>query len=146
MAKLIRLDIVNGYPVSVVAPAELEQGDMLAVKELATGEYQSFACELAKADSKGMICIHASVPFGYADNFVESEFKVAKGDMARAYILAHGDIVTIAESCVAESVVVGDTLGLHSSKAGKLAKGGDLFTVVAKENYGGQASIVIRKH
>lgn len=146
MAKLIRLDIVNGYPVSVVAPAELEQGDMLVAKGLAKGEYQTYACELAKADSQGMICIHASVPFGYADNFVESEFKVAKGEKARAYILAQGDVVTIAESCVAEAVVVGDTLGLHTSIVGKLAKDGDMFTVIAKEVYGGQPSIVIRKH
>ena len=46
MAKLIRLDIVNGYPVSVVAPAELEQGDMLAVKELADKKIASLESEL----------------------------------------------------------------------------------------------------
>ena len=146
MAKLIRLDIVNGSPISVIAPAELEQGDMLVAKELVTGEMHNYACELAKADSQGLIVMHASVPFGYASNFVESEFVVKKGEKARAYILATGDVVTIAETCVAEAVVVGDKLGLHSSKAGKLAKGGDMFTVIAKENYGGQPSLVIRKH
>ena len=144
MANVIRLDKVKGYPVSFENSIEnLEQGLFLELKGLSDGDYEAYEVELAKATPDNTVVFHASVPVMYDERLMEQDFKLANGAVGRAYIPERGDIITIAEGLVTGTTTEGTKLGcvgegkLGSTGATKIAK------VLAKENFGGQPSLVI---
>ena len=105
MARLIRLDIINGNPRSFVANANLEQGLFLEIKgkaqnaELGVVDYEAYAVELAKADTaRGQLLLHASVANQYDERLSEVDFVLEKGRVGRGYQPVMGDIVTIAKA------------------------------------------------
>lgn len=152
MAKLIRLDIINGNPRSFVAPAELEQGLFLEIIGKAENvdlgvnpDFEAYKVQLAGADTeRGQLLLHASVANQYDATKGEVDFVLEEGRVGRGYQPIMGDIVTIAK---VNGVNVGDKLGLDAN--GLLKVGGDLAIVEALEdiNVPGaepQASMVIR--
>ena len=144
MANVIRLDKVKGYPVSFENSIEnLEQGLFLELKGLSNGDYEAYEVELAKATPDNTVVFHASVVMQYDERLMEQDFVLANGKIGRAYIPERGDIITVAEAVVNGSVSVGDKLGCAGD--GKLATNGatKIAKVLAKENFGGQASLVI---
>ena len=145
MANVIRLDKVKGYPVSFENSIEnLEQGLFLELKGLSNGDYEAYEVELAKATPDNTVVFHASVPVMYDERLMEQDFVLADGKVGRAYIPERGDIITIAEGLVTGTTTEGTKLGcvgegkLGSTGATKIAR------VLAKENFGGQASVVIQ--
>lgn len=144
MANVIRLDKVKGYPVSFKnSIGNLEQGLFLELKGLSNGDYEAYEVELAKATPSNTVVFHASVVVQYDERLIEQDFVLANGQVGRAYIPERGDIITIAESVVSGSVNVGDKLGCVGD--GKLGSSGTtkIARVLDKENFGGQASLVI---
>ena len=144
MANVIRLDKVKGYPVSFENSIEnLEQGLFLELKGLSNGDYEAYEVELAKATPDNTVVFHASVVMQYDERLMEQDFVLENGKIGRAYIPERGDIITIAENVVNGSVEVGAKLGCAGN--GKLATTGEtkIAKVLAKENFGGQASLVI---
>lgn len=154
MAKLIRLDIINGNPRSFVAPAELEQGLFLEIIGKAENvdlgvnpDFEAYKVQLAGADTeRGQLLLHASVANQYDATKGEVDFVLEEGRVGRGYQPIMGDIVTIAK---VEGVNVGDKLGLGAN--GLLVKDAskELVIVEALEyiNVPGaapQASMVIR--
>ena len=144
MANVIRLDKVKGYPVSFENSIEnLEQGLFLELKGLSNGDYEAYEVELAKATPDNTVVFHASVVMQYDERLMEQDFVLANGKVGRAYIPERGDIITIAEGLVTGTTTEGTKLGcvgegkLGSTGATKIAR------VLAKENFGGQPSIVI---
>lgn len=116
MARLIRLDIINGNPRSFVANANLEQGLFLEIKgkaqnvELGAVDYEAYAVELAKADTaRGQLLLHASVANQYDERLSEVDFVLEKGRVGRGYQPVMGDIVTLP---LVAGVQVGDKLAL----------------------------------
>lgn len=116
MARLIRLDIINGNPRSFVADANLEQGLFLEIKgkaqnvELGVVDYEAYAVELAKADTaRGQLLLHASVANQYDERLSEVDFVLEKGRVGRGYQPVMGDIVTLP---LVAGVQVGDKLAL----------------------------------
>ena len=128
MANVIRLDKVKGYPVSF---------------ENSNGDYEAYEVELAKGTPENTVVFHASVVMQYDERLMEQDFTLANGAIGRAYIPERGDIITIAENVVNGSVDVGDKLGCVGE--GKLGTSGatKIARVLAKENFGGQPSLVI---
>ena len=144
MANVIRLDKVKGYPVSFENSIEnLEQGLFLELKGLSNGDYEAYEVELAKATPDNTVVFHASVVMQYDERLMEQDFVLENGKVGRAYIPERGDIITVAETVVNGSVSVGDKLGCAGD--GKLATTGatKIARVLAKENFGGQPSLVI---
>lgn len=153
MAKrLIRLDIVNGNPRSIVCAENLEQG--LFVKIVGRAEnvelgveadYEAYKVEkCAGGEARGEIMLHASVANQYDERLSEVDFELKAGRVGRAYQPVMGDIVTIP---AIEGVAVGEKLGLGAD--GLLAKGGELVIVEALEDINipeadAQKSMVIR--
>ena len=129
MAKLIRLDIINGNPRSFVAPAELEQGMFLEIVGKAANaelgvaaDYEAYKVQLANANTeRGQLMLHASVANQYDERLSEVDFVLPKGKVGRGYQPVMGDIVTIAKIAGAE---VGN----------KLALGADGLLVVSDSN------------
>ena len=129
MAKLIRLDIINGNPRSFVAPAELEQGMFLEIIGKAANaelgvvaDYEAYKVQLASASTeRGQLLFHASVANQYDERLSEVDFVLPKGKVGRGYQPVMGDIVTIAKIDGAE---VGN----------KLALGADGLLVVSESN------------
>lgn len=129
MAKLIRLDIINGNPRSFVAPAELEQGMFLEIVGKAANaelgvaaDYEAYKVQLASANTeRGQLMLHASVANQYDERLSEVDFVLPKGKVGRGYQPVMGDIVTIAKIAGAE---VGN----------KLALGADGLLVVSDSN------------
>ena len=129
MAKLIRLDIINGNPRSFVAPAALEQGMFLEIvgkaKNVELGvkaDYEAYEVQLADASTeRGQLLLHASVANQYDERLSEVDFVLPKGKVGRGYQPVMGDIVTIAKIAGAE---VGN----------KLALGADGLLVVSDSN------------
>jgi hypothetical protein len=124
VARLIRLDIINGNPRSFVADANLEQGLFLEIKgkaqnvELGVVDYEAYAVELAKADTaRGQLLLHASVANQYDERLSEVDFVLEAGRVGRGYQPVMGDIVTLP---LVEGVKVGDKLALGAN--GLLAK------------------------
>lgn len=119
MARLIRLDIINGNPRSFVANANLEQGLFLEIKgkaqnvELGVVDYEAYAVELAKADTaRGQLLLHASVANQYDERLSEVDFVLEKGRVGRGYQPVMGDIVTLP---LVTGVQVGDKLALGAN-------------------------------
>lgn len=119
MARLIRLDIINGNPRSFVANANLEQGLFLEIKgkaqnvELGAVDYEAYAVELAKADTvRGQLLLHASVANQYDERLSEVDFVLEKGRVGRGYQPVMGDIVTLP---LVAGVAVGDKLALGAN-------------------------------
>ena len=155
MARLIRLDIINGNPRTFVAPeGGLEQGLFLEIIGKAENvhlgvnpDYEAYEVKLASAGTeRGQLMLHASVANQYDATKGEVDFVLEEGRVGRGYQPIMGDIVTIP---VIEGVAVGDKLGLGAN--GLLAKdeAGELAIVEALEdiNVPGaepQASMVIR--
>ena len=153
MAKrLIRLDIVNGNPRSIVCEENLEQG--LFVKMVGRAEnthlgveadYEAYKVEKCTGgEARGEIMLHASVANMYDERLSEVDFELEAGRVGRAYQPVMGDIVTIP---VVDGVAVGDKLGLGAD--GLLVAGGDLVIVEALEDINipeadPQPSMVIR--
>lgn len=137
MARLIRLDIINGNPRSFVAPANLEQGLFLEITGKAENkhlgveaDYEAYEVKLAGADTeRGQLLLHASVANQYDERKGEADFVLEEGKVGRGYQPIMGDIVTIP---FVEGVAVNDKLGLGAN--GLLAKGGDLAIVEAIED------------
>ena len=129
MAKLIRLDIINGNPRSFVAPAELEQGMFLEIVGKAenvelgvVADYEAYEVQLASASTvRGQLLLHASVANQYDERLSEVDFVLPAGKVGRGYQPVMGDIVTIAKIDGAE---VGN----------KLALGADGLLVVNESN------------
>lgn len=132
MAKLIRLDIINGNPRSFVAPAELEQGLFLEIIGKAENvdlgvnpDFEAYKVQLASANTeRGQLLLHASVANQYDATKGEVDFVLEEGRVGRGYQPIMGDIVTIAK---VDGVAVGDKLALGADgllvkdEAGKLA-------------------------
>lgn len=153
MAKrLIRLDIVNGNPRSIVCAENLEQG--LFVKIVGRAEnvelgveadYEAYKVEkCAGGEARGEIMLHASVANMYDERLSEVDFELEAGRVGRAYQPVMGDIVTIP---AIEGVAVGEKLGLGAN--GLLVKNGELAIVEAIEDINipeadAQKSMVIR--
>ena len=119
MARLIRLDIINGNPRSFVANANLEQGLFLEIKgkaqnaELGAVDYEAYAVELANADTvRGQLLLHASVVNQYDERLSEVDFVLEKGRVGRGYQPVMGDIVTLP---LVAGVKVGDKLALGAN-------------------------------
>ena len=119
MAKLIRLDIINGNPRSFVANANLEQGLFLEIKgkaqnvELGVVDYEAYEVELAKADTeRGQLLLHASVANQYDERLSEVDFVLEKGRVGRGYQPVMGDIVTLP---LVAGVAVGNKLALGAN-------------------------------
>ena len=119
MARLIRLDIINGNPRSFVANANLEQGLFLEIKgkaqnaELGVVDYEAYEVELAKADTvRGQLLLHASVANQYDERLSEVDFVLEKGRVGRGYQPVMGDIVTLP---LVAGVNVGDKLALGAN-------------------------------
>lgn len=121
MARLIRLDIINGNPRSFVAPeGGLEQGLFLEIVGKAENvhlgveaDYEAYEVELADADTvRGQLLLHASVANQYDERLSEVDFKLEAGRVGRGYQPVMGDIVTIP---VVEGVDVGDKLKLGAN-------------------------------
>jgi hypothetical protein len=119
VARLIRLDIINGNPRSFVANANLEQGLFLEIKgkaqnvELGVVDYEAYAVELAKADTaRGQLLLHASVANQYDERLSEVDFVLEKGRVGRGYQPVMGDIVTLP---LVAGVQVGDKLALGAN-------------------------------
>lgn len=129
MAKLIRLDIINGNPRSFVASAELEQGMFLEIVGKAANaelgvaaDYEAYKVQLASANTeRGQLMLHASVANQYDERLSEVDFVLPAGKVGRGYQPVMGDIVTIAKIDGAE---VGN----------KLALGADGLLVVSDSN------------
>ena len=152
MARLIRLDIINGNPRSFVAEENLEQGLFLEIVGKAENthlgveaDYEAYAVQKASASTeRGQLMLHASVANQYDERLSEVDFVLEAGRVGRGYQPVMGDIVTIP---VIEDVTVGDKLGLGAN--GELAKGGELVIVEALEDINipeadPQPSMVIR--
>lgn len=153
MARLIRLDIINGNPRSFVADANLEQGLFLEIKgkaqnvELGVVDYEAYAVELAKADTaRGQLLLHASVANQYDERLSEVDFVLEAGRVGRGYQPVMGDIVTLP---LVAGVNVGDKLALGAN--GLLVKSDNnaIAVVEALEDINipeaeAQASMVIR--
>ena len=158
MAKrLIRLDIVNGNPRSIVCAENLEQGLFVEIKGKANNvhlggteeeplaDYEAYKVELASAGAeRGQLMLHASVANQYDERLSEVDFELKAGRVGRAYQPVMGDIVTIPRVA---GVNVGDKLGLGAD--GLLVSGGDLAIVEAIEDINvpeadAQESMVIR--
>ena len=152
MARLIRLDIINGNPRSFVAEENLEQGLFLEIVGKAENvhlgveaDYEAYAVQKASASTeRGQLMLHASVANMYDERLSEVDFVLEAGRVGRGYQPVMGDIVTIP---VIEDVAVGDKLGLGAN--GELAKGGELVIVEALEDINipeadPQPSMVIR--
>jgi hypothetical protein len=132
MAKLIRLDIINGNPRSFVAPAELEQGLFLEIIGKAENvdlgvnpDFEAYKVKKASASTeRGQLLLHASVANQYDATKGEIDFVLEEGRVGRGYQPIMGDIVTIAK---VDGVAVGDKLALGADgllvkdEAGKLA-------------------------
>lgn len=119
MARLIRLDIINGNPRSFVADANLEQGLFLEIKgkaqnvELGAVDYEAYTVELAKADTvRGQLLLHASVANQYDERLSEVDFVLEAGRVGRGYQPVMGDIVTLP---LVAGVQVGDKLALGAN-------------------------------
>lgn len=119
MARLIRLDIINGNPRSFVANANLEQGLFLEIKgkaqnvELGVVDYEAYEVELAKADTeRGQLLLHASVANQYDERLSEVDFVLEKGRVGRGYQPVMGDIVTLP---LVAGVAVGNKLALGAN-------------------------------
>lgn len=119
MARLIRLDIINGNPRSFVADANLEQGLFLEIKgkaqnvELGVVDYEAYEVELAKADTvRGQLLLHASVANQYDERLSEVDFVLEAGRVGRGYQPVMGDIVTLP---LVAGVAVGDKLALGAN-------------------------------
>lgn len=119
MARLIRLDIINGNPRSFVANANLEQGLFLEIKgkaqnvELGVVDYEAYAVELATADTaRGQLLLHASVANQYDERLSEVDFVLEKGRVGRGYQPVMGDIVTLP---LVAGVAVGNKLALGAN-------------------------------
>lgn len=119
MARLIRLDIINGNPRSFVADANLEQGLFLEIKgkaqnvELGVVDYEAYEVELAKADTeRGQLLLHASVANQYDERLSEVDFVLEAGRVGRGYQPVMGDIVTLP---LVAGVAVGNKLALGAN-------------------------------
>lgn len=153
MAKrLIRLDIVNGNPRSIVCAENLEQGLFVKIVERAANvelgveaDYEAYkVVKCAGGEARGEIMLHASVANQYDERLSEVDFVLPAGKVGRAYQPVMGDIVTIPRVA---GVNVGDKLGLGAD--GLLVSGGDLAIVEAIEDINvpeadAQESMVIR--
>jgi hypothetical protein len=154
VARLIRLDIINGNPRSFVANANLEQGLFLEIKGKAqnvelgvAADYEAYAVELAKGDTaRGQLLLHASVANQYDERLSEVDFVLEKGRVGRGYQPVMGDIVTLP---LVAGVAVGDKLALGAN--GLLVKSDNnaIAIVEALEDINipeadAQASMVIR--
>ena len=153
MAKrLIRLDIVNGNPRSIVCAENLEQGLFVKIVKRAKNvelgveaDYEAYEVEkCAGGEARGEIMLHASVANQYDERLSEVDFELKAGRVGRAYQPVMGDIVTIPR---VEGVNVGDKLELGED--GLLVKGGNLAIVEAIEEItipeaDAQESMVIR--
>lgn len=120
MARLIRLDIINGNPRSFVANANLEQGLFLEIKGKAQNvdlgvavDYEAYAVELANADTvRGQLLLHASVANQYDERLSEVDFVLEAGRVGRGYQPVMGDIVTLP---LVAGVAVGNKLALGAN-------------------------------
>lgn len=160
MAKLIRLDIINGNPRSIVCAENLEQGLFVEIKGKANNvhlggteeeplaDYEAYKVELASAGAeRGQLMLHASVANQYDERLSEVDFVLPAGKVGRAYQPVMGDIVTIAKDLVSGEVAVGAKVGLAGD--GKLSVGGNLAVIEAIEDINipeadPQESVVIR--
>lgn len=154
MAKLIRLDIINGNPRSFVAPAELEQGMFLEIIGKAANaelgvvaDYEAYKVQLASANTeRGQLLLHASVANQYDERLSEVDFVLPKGKVGRGYQPVMGDIVTIAKIAGAE---VGNKLALGADGLLQVSDSNAIAVVEAIEDINipeaePQESMVIR--
>ena len=154
MAKLIRLDIINGNPRSFVAPAELEQGMFLEIVGKAENvelgveaDFEAYEVQLASADTvRGQLLLHASVANQYDERLSEVDFVLPAGKVGRGYQPVMGDIVTIEKIDGAE---VGTKLALGADGLLQVSNDNAIAIVEALEDINvpeadPQESMVIR--
>ena len=117
--RLIRLDIVNGNPRSIVCAEKLEQGLFVKIVGRAANvelgveaDYEAYEVEkCAGGEARGEIMLHASVANMYDERLSEVDFELEAGRVGRAYQPVMGDIVTLPK---VEGVEVGNKLGLDA--------------------------------
>lgn len=137
MARVIRLDIVEGKPRTIICAEAIENGLFVEIKGRAENahlgaevDYEAYEVELAKANTKrGALGFHASVCNMYDERLREQDFVLEAGKPGRAYQLVLGDIVTIP---MIDGVAVGNELVLADN--GLLAVGSDGLFVVEEIN------------
>jgi hypothetical protein len=115
VARIIRLDIINGNPRSFVAPQELEQGLFLQIMGkadnlLGVEDFEAYEVALANGSTeRGQLLLHASVANMYDETKIEAEFVLEEGKVGRGYQPVMGDIVTIP---AIDGAVAGNKLAL----------------------------------
>ncbi len=151
MARIVRLDIVEGKPRTFICEEALENGLFLEIVGKAENaelgveaDYEAYAVEKANADTeRGQLLFHASVENMYDERLMKQDFVLEAKKAGRGYQLVMGDIVTIPKVSGAE---VGVKLGLGAN--GEVVTGGELFVVEAIEDIVAhdlvQESMVIR--
>ena len=143
MAKMVRLDKVKGYPVTFKNElGTLENGLFLELKGLAD-DFEAYKVSLAGATPTNTVVLHASVELMYDEKKLLQDFALENGAIGRGFILEKGDIVTVAESVISDTVVAGDKVG-HVAN-GLLAKSAStkVAEVLAVEFFGEQKSVVL---
>ena len=115
--RLIRLDIVNGNPRSIVCEEKLEQGLFVKIEGRAVNvelggkaDYEAYkVVKCAGGEARGEIMLHASVANQYDERLSEVDFELKAGRVGRAYQPVMGDIVTLPK---VDGVAVGNKLAL----------------------------------
>lgn len=118
--RLIRLDIVNGNPRSIVCAENLEQGLFVKIVGRAANvelgveaDYEAYKVQkCAGGEARGEIMLHASVANQYDERLSEVDFELKAGRVGRAYQPVMGDIVTIPK---VDGVAVGNKLALGAN-------------------------------
>lgn len=142
MAKMVRLDKVNGYPVTFKNElGALENGVFLELKGLAN-DYEAYKVALSGATPTGTVVLHASVELSYDERHLLQDFVLGDGEIGRGFVLHTGDVVTIEES-LCGTCAVGDKLGFAANGKLDKASADKVAEVIAKENFGGQPSVVL---
>lgn len=152
--RLIRLDIVNGNPRSIVCAENLEQGLFVKIEGRAENvelgveaDYEAYkVVKCAGEEARGEIMLHASVANQYDERLSEVDFELKAGKVGRAYQPVMGDIVTIPK---VDGVKVGNKLALGADGLLQVSDSNPIAVVEALEEINipeadPQPSMVIR--
>lgn len=142
---MIRLDKINGYPVSFYNSVEgLENGQFVSLKGLYGTDREAYNIEVATKTSTGMLALHGSVPMLYDERLMEYDFCLAQGKIGRAFVLERGDIFTIANTFGTGAIAKGDKLGIDATGKLAVAETVKVVEVLALEKFSGQDSLVLQ--
>jgi hypothetical protein len=138
VARIIRLDIINGNPRSFVAPeGGLQQGLFLEIMGkaenlLGVEDFEAYEVALASGSTeRGQLLLHASVANMYDETKIEAEFVLKEGKVGRGYQPVMGDIVTIP---AIGGVAVGNKLALAGNGLLQVSETNPIAVVEALED------------